>query len=52
MFVVAHHGASSCGAQVSLARVVAAMTKKVKFLQRDLEKEEAVFKTHAHRVVR
>lgn len=38
--------------QVSLSRVVAAMTKKVKSLQRDLEKEEAVFKTHAHRVVR
>ena len=38
--------------QVSLTRVVAAMTKKVKSMKRDLEKEEAIFKTHAHRVIR
>ena len=40
------------GTQVSLTAMVKAMTKKVKFLKRDLESQEAVFQTHAHRVIR
>ena len=38
--------------QVSLSIVVATMTKKIKRMKRDLGKQEAIFATHSHRVIR
>ena len=51
------HVLSSHTIQVSLSVVVAVMTKsvmtkKIKRMKRDLEKQEAIFATHAHRVIR
>ena len=49
---IREHVLSSHTIQVSLSVVVAAMTKKIKRMKRDLEKQEAIFATHAHRVIR
>ena len=35
----------------SLTKVVAMMTKKVKSLRWDVEREQAIYATHAHRVI-